>query len=224
MQIEWWVYDLTMHVHICHFRLNCFPFVSRLLWWLTSHPERLQWTCRGTWRPMSRKGPKRLTGLLWGRDCWSLWMTWICQRYLPQPLIQAHCGEWHHLYVWLYTVCSSRWIITAHNSLLHFWSCYWTEEAYMTEGRTLTTKSLRILASLLPWERQEVGGMRWIHALSHSSVSSASPSLRWSLSTLSMLPFSKATPEWVSLPHIDQYMSESQSSSSFRSNKLVKIF
>ncbi len=66
---------------ICHWSLNVFPSVSRLLWSSTFHPERLQWTCREIWRPVWRKGPKTPTGLQWGRDCWFLWMTWICQRY-----------------------------------------------------------------------------------------------------------------------------------------------
>ena len=61
---------------------NVFPSVSRLLWSSTSHPGRLQWTSRGTWRPMWRRRPKRPMAPLWGRGCWSSWMTWTCQRYL----------------------------------------------------------------------------------------------------------------------------------------------
>lgn len=110
----------------------------------------------------------------------------------------------------------------AHNSLLRFWSCYWTEEAYMTERRSSTTKSSRTSASLLPWELQEVGGMRLINASFRSSVSSASPSLQWSHSTLSTLPLSKATPEWVSLSHINQCISESQSF--HHRNHLIQYF
>lgn len=102
-------------------------------------------------------------------------------------------------------ILSSRWMTMAHNSLSRFWSCYWTEEASITEGRSSTTKSSRTWTSSLPWERQEEGGTRWIPASSRSSVSSACPSLQWSPSTSSMPPFSKATPEWVS--HTDQHIS-----------------
>lgn len=64
-------------------QIRQFLFVfSRSLWSWTSPPEPHHWTCRGTWRPMWRKGPKRSMDLPWEKDCWSLWMTWICQRYI----------------------------------------------------------------------------------------------------------------------------------------------
>lgn len=73
----------------------------------------------------------------------------------------------------------------------------------MTEQRNLTTKSLMTLAMLLPWEKQEVGGMKWIHASSRFSVFSAFPFQQWSLSNSSMALLSKATPEYVYISYIN---------------------
>lgn len=70
-----WPFNHIWTQSLCPLSLNYSPFTSRLHWWLTSHPEQLHWTSRGTWRPMLRKGLKRSTVLLWGRDCWSSWMT-----------------------------------------------------------------------------------------------------------------------------------------------------
>lgn len=71
----------------------------------------------------------------------------------------------------------------------------------MTEERNLTTKSLMTLAILLPWEKQEVGGMKWIHASSRFSVFSAFPFQQWSLSHSYMAPLSKATPGYACFLH-----------------------
>lgn len=55
-------------------------YPPRLLWSSTSHRERLQWTCSGTWRPTWRKGLKRSMVPQLEKDSWSAWMIWICQR------------------------------------------------------------------------------------------------------------------------------------------------